>query len=544
VIPFVVLLVAIALAVALARLLPPSAGARVDVTPVLASRWAGWVIGALTAGICAYVWGHLIAPTAVVHDEASYLLQARIFARGAFAMPSPPLPEFFEQFHTYVTPAFASKYPPGHALLLAIGMLVGWPALMPLVLNGIAGAMVFLLARRIANPIVGLLTWFIWLTARGSFHSLASYFSETTTTALWMLGWWALLEWRDSGRRRWLVALSACVAWMAITRPLTAVGYALPVAVVVGVTLARRRGWRELLLPSLAGIAILALIPYANLRTTGDWRTMPYSQYSTIYFPWDVPGFGIDSTPPRRALPPDMVKFAAAARPPHRFYVPSALPGAFAARLGYLALDVWSGPRIVLGLVALAALPVIGLEAGLAIATTIVLVAVYLSFGHSPAWTLYYAETLPVFAFLSAAGLWSLMANVGRAGRRRALALPSAASALAASLLVVLSVPIAVRLWTYWRNENLSTQSYQRSVAMAIHDIPEPRAIVFVRYAKWHNLHKSLITNDPDFATSHVWVVYDRGDDNGRLMRLAPERAAYLYDESRLSLIRIPPGVY
>jgi hypothetical protein len=105
-------------------------------------------------------------------------------------------------------------------------------------------------------------------------------------------------------------------------------------------------------------------------------------------------------------------------------------------------------------------------------------------------------------------------------------------------------VPIALRLWTYWRNENLSTQSYQRSVAMAIHDIPEPRAIVFVRYAKWHNLHKSLITNDPDFATSHVWVVYDRGDDNGRLMRLAPGRAAYLYDESRLSLIRIPPGVY
>ena len=541
-IPFVVLLLALVGAVLLARTVPAERVTRLNVAPLLELRWAPWIIGVLTAGICAYVWGHLIAPTAVVHDEASYLVQARIFAHGAFAMPAPSLPEFFEQFHTYVTPAYASKYPPGHALLLAAGVLVGWPALVPLLLDGLAGALIFLLARRVANPVVGLLTWIIWITAHGSFHFLASYFSETTTTLLWLFGWWALLEWRETGRRGWLVALSASIAWYAITRPLTAVAYAIPVGVVVLMLTARRRAWRSLGLPLLVGVAILALIPYANQRTTGDWRVMPYSQYSEIYFPWDAPGFGVNLSPPRRELPPDMVKFAASARPPHAYYVSSALPGALLERMQYVVADMFSGPRVILGAVALAAIPFLGVEAIFAIATSVLLFLLYLSFGHSPAWTLYYAETLPVLAYLSAAGLWVLLAGLRASDGRGAFARVPAAPVLAAALLVVASVPVAARLWTYWRNDSLSTQSYQRSVADAIHGIAEPKAIVFVRYAGWHNIHKSLITNDPDFASSHAWVVYDRGQDNVRLMQLAPDRRPYVYDESRLSIISIPPG--
>src|SRR6185295_4718434 len=65
----------------------------------------------LTAVIVWWVWGET-SPRPTVHDEASYVLQADIFARFRWTAPTPPIPEFFEQPHVLIVPAVASKYPP------------------------------------------------------------------------------------------------------------------------------------------------------------------------------------------------------------------------------------------------------------------------------------------------------------------------------------------------------------------------------------------------------------------------------------------------
>ncbi len=66
-------------------------------------------------------------PRPRIQDEFSYLLGAETFAAGRLSNPSPKYPRFFEAPHILVTPSFQSRYPPGQAMVLALGKLLGHP---------------------------------------------------------------------------------------------------------------------------------------------------------------------------------------------------------------------------------------------------------------------------------------------------------------------------------------------------------------------------------------------------------------------------------
>jgi hypothetical protein len=83
-----------------------------------------------------------------VTDAISHLFQARIFAMGRLHAPAPQCPEAFYQFHILMTHSgmWFTKYTPGHALLLSVGIFIG---ALDLVLPLSAAVSTYLLGRLI-----------------------------------------------------------------------------------------------------------------------------------------------------------------------------------------------------------------------------------------------------------------------------------------------------------------------------------------------------------------------------------------------------------
>jgi hypothetical protein len=509
-------------------------------TRVLNARWMPLVVGFITAAFMTWLWGGL-NQVAVIHDEAAYLLQAKIYAGGAWTAPGRPLPEFFEQYHVFVTPILTSKYPPGHAFVLIPGLWLGLPGLMPMLLLGLCGALVFAVARRLVHPWVALLTWFLWMTAPGIMDFEPGYLSETSTSALWMLGWYALLRWTDGEQPKWLAWLAFSIGLGFLSRPVTMVVFALPAAVVVLKRIAKRRAWRELRVPLGIGVAFLGIWMLWSQRTTGSALHAPYALYSRYYFPDDVMGFGLTGKQPLRPLNADMAQFNEFVKITHRNYTLSKLPQIVPERIIAIAANMWATRAILLPLAALGLITT-SAPVWFALGTTILLVLAYLSFGHAPQWTVYYVEIQPVLAFVTALGWWRLASALS--SRKPGWPLPDVPAVTSGAVFGMVAAasilfPYNTRMVSYIRENKREGSAYHRNFRDLLQLIPSARSMVFIRYAPNHSPHMSLVTNEPDLSKARVWTVYDRGADNIRLIRLDRSRTPWLFDDEHRVLVQL-----
>jgi hypothetical protein len=491
-----------------------------------------------------YVWAAW-NPIPVVHDEMAYVLQSQIFARGKWALPSPPIPAFWEQPHVLVEPTLASKYFPGHSLVMSLGALIGWTPLIPLLLQSTIGALLYVLARRVASGAVAFLAWTLWLFAPITLYFGASFYSEATTTVCWLAGWYALLEWRSTRALRWLLMVAFFTGWCAITRPLTGVAYAIPIGIVVLRDVASGRRWRELALAFAMGVAVLAILPVWSAHATGDWRLTPQTLYTRMYMPYDVPGFGLLTTPPTHSLSPELVHLNQAYSSVHVNHFPSTLPRTFTIRALHLSVSIWGVTSGVLAIFALLGLFTLTGVTAFAVGSAVVLFLTYLLYATPPQWTLYYYESIPAWAYLTAAGMAWAAAQAGRPRGTPTSATFSWGSPrwsrplVTGALILAVAGMGAVKLMRVQHKEDRTKLARFYALLESIHD---PRAVVFVRYAPTHDPHAAFVRNVPNLAEERIWVVYDRGEaENARLLALAPGRKAYLFDEHQKSIYIYDP---
>lgn len=537
----------VGIALFLASVAPPTD--LTDPERALSSRAAPAVFGVLTAIVVWTVWGSLRA-TAVYHDEAAYLFQARTFAQLRWAAPGPPLPEFFEQMYVLVTPVFAAKYPPGHALLMSFGAAIGLPGLVPVLLNGVTGALTFALGRRLAGVWIGLLGWLLFVLAPNTLRFRASYFSEVTTGAMWLLALWSLLEWRTTGRLRWLLALAVAIGWGAITRPLTMLVLAVPIGLVVLRDVWRSKRWSQFAAAAGVGTAVLLILPLWTTGTLGRLGQTPLAVYTSQYLPFDVPGYSMPLVAAQRALPDDLRQTAAFLREIKAHQVAGPPTALLAERAGELFTGVWGDWRAVLFPAFLVGVATLTAAGWLALGSCVLLLLAYLTQAHTADWTVYYAETVPVLAFVTAAGFARIAVWVASRARSPAPAAMESGDAIAKIptrvALAVLTVSLAVaalgtRSVGRWREVQHAMARPQRTFLEQAASLPGGKTMVFVRYAPDHNYHFSLISNVPDLATTPVWLVHDRGADDLRLMLAAPDRKPWLYDEATRSFAEVSP---
>jgi len=494
-----------------------------------ALRAIPWVAAAVTMTVGWWLWGSLNAEP-WIYDEAAYLLQAKIFATFRWATEGRPLPEFFEQLHVFVTPKLVPKYPPGHAITMVPGIWLGLAGLVPLLLAGVAAWLICWLAERLTDRVTAILTWLVWLTAPTVMTFMPSYMSQSTTLVTWLGGWACLLRWRDDSRPRWLLAGSALLAWGAITRPFSMIAFAVPAGLWLLAALYRRGELRRLIAMALVASAILALPLVWSRSVSGRAYPTPYSEYSRVYAPWNMPGFRIDSTPPLRPPTVAMEVFKEGFLPLHESHRIERLPAILVERLVGTAKEIWgpAGWRWLLLPMALLGIFVLPRSASIGLGSAALLVLTYLYMAARPRWAIYHLEAVPVAALATAAGLWWTARMVERSvvrttrGRR----------GLAVGLVVVgvlAAIPGSVDRAVRIRGGLRSLRAVPERLAAVADSIPGP-AIVFIRTSSGAERHPSYLRNEPDLEKTRVWLVEDRGDDNERLTRLAPDRATFLFD--------------
>lgn len=235
-------------------------------------------------------------PLPAVQDEFSYLLAADTFAHWRLTNPTPPLWIPLETFHVIFQPTYASKYPPGQGLMLAIGQVLTGHAF----IGSWLGTMFACMA----------VCWMLyqWLPQRWALlggvlccvHPLMIYWTQSFWGCQWAIAGSALalggvkncLDKCYSGVQG-STPRSAVAGWamgigmslMILTRPFEGGVLSLLLLAAAALMLYRKYqiSWKSLV-PVVACLAItIVFLGYYNFRVTGNAKVLPYEIHEKTY---------------------------------------------------------------------------------------------------------------------------------------------------------------------------------------------------------------------------------------------------------------------
>ena len=450
-------------------------------------------------------------PAPAVYDEFGHLLVADTLLHFRLANPAHPLHQFFETFFVLQTPTYASIYPLGQGMVLALGRAIfGLPWAGVLLSTAAMCSLCYWMLRGWTKPEWALLGGVLAVIGFGPLNPwMNSYWGGSLAAVAGCLVFGALPRLRASPRIRdgALLGLGLAIHWL--TRPYETIFLALGALLFFAWPL----NLRSLAKPALAAVLVLipalALSLAQNKAVTGSWRTLPYmlsrDQYGVpASFTWQPnPVPHLDLTPEqqlqykmqtsfRQSGPETIETYLLRLEYRIRFYRFFFLPPLYIALPFFFArLREW---RFVW------------------IALTLAIFALGVNF--YPFFEVHYLGALTcLFVLVSITGLERL----------------SALNAEAARLIVYLC--LAHFAFWYARSFTDHAAPDRRTAVIQQLALAPGKQLVFVRYWPRHIFQNEWVYNDADIDHSRIVWARDLGSpEDQNLLHYYPERTAWLLE--------------
>lgn len=208
-------------------------------------------------------------------DTIAQLFQARMFGMGSLTAPAPNEIELFGASHlVYHSGRWFSQYPPGHPALLTLGLFLGAPWIVNPLFSGGTLLLVYAISRRLLGKGSAMLAAMLYLVSPFALFMSASYMNHVTTGFFLALALYAALRTVDGGSSSvWPLTVGLALGAAALIRPLESAAW----AVVLGLWMLMRRGWRVAFIAGGACLVGVAVLLTYNGFTTGHPLRFGYS---------------------------------------------------------------------------------------------------------------------------------------------------------------------------------------------------------------------------------------------------------------------------
>ncbi len=470
-----------------------------------------------------------------IHDEFSFLIQANQFARHRLWMPAHPMAPFFESFQLFTAPVYASIYFPGTAVVHLPGTwLHAQPFVTSLAVSGaVAGLLCWIVCKTIDAVAGGLAVALLLSDGLYRQESLLTL-SHMPVLMFGLLSIVAWLRWRDTFGDDWAIAIGFFLAFAAITRPVDALCFAIPIGIAVLVRCRVKRSFTAVCWIAIGMLPLLLLQLLLNRGITNSWLRTPFGLYADNEYPGSSYGFH----PPRTFSRPqsDLPQLQKLYRQEYWPLIEQHRPqnvftDLMTHRLQFLLSQISPTPYPVL--VLLLAVCLLGLTtlpadrrgpAGVILSIFPLFVLLY-----GP-----YFLFLPTYALPAAP---AVIVGIILGNRMISFTWPGARVTVGVTLFVAGLAVAALPNWTRANPEDVFHADLLESVNTQLAGLSHRPAVVLFTYNPTGDVHQEPVYN-PDVAwpdDAPIIRAHDRGPDNLRIFQyyagIQPQRFFYRFDE-------------
>jgi hypothetical protein len=253
------------------------------------------VISLLAIFITAWISYNIFQGIPHLEDEFAYVWQAKAITQGKLTIPSPP------EYKSFLVPFVVDyegqrfgKYPIGWPIMLSLGERIRLPWLVNPFLAGLAVWLTFRLCSKLINENAGVLA--AALTATSPFFlmnsgSLLSHSWGLVLSTVFAISWLDSIE-KQRKVPEWIppVVAGLTMGLLALTRPFTALGVAIPFGVhgIISLIHGAPNTRKRIIAIGIVALVIGSLHFVWQYAATGDPFLNPY----TLWWEYDKIGFG------------------------------------------------------------------------------------------------------------------------------------------------------------------------------------------------------------------------------------------------------------